>query len=68
MVEPFMHTIHFKCPDCGQVGMGVRPQGKQAHNISQGFHVETRDDAQVIVCKCGGGCVASSPSSAPKKE
>jgi hypothetical protein len=62
MVEPFMHTIHFKCLDCGQVGMGLRLQGKEAHGLSNGFHVETRDDDQVIVCKCGGIAFPPAPS------
>jgi hypothetical protein len=53
MVDPIMHTIHFECSDCGQVGFGVRPHGAGGYNISDGFHVEPRDGVEVIVCKCG---------------
>lgn len=61
MAGPIEHTIHFKCPDCGQTGIGVQPKGSSAHNISEGFHVETRDGEQVIICKCG--TVAFPPAS-----
>jgi len=53
MAQPIMHTIHFQCPGCGVVGVGVRPHGSEAHNLSDGFHAETRNDAQVVVCQCG---------------
>ena len=53
MVDPIMHTISLICPDCGQQALGVRLHGAPAHSIPEGFHVETRDEEQIVVCKCG---------------
>jgi len=53
MVEPFMHTISFQCPDCGKIGMGVRMANEEGYRLTEGFRPETRDGVPVIVCPCG---------------
>jgi len=53
MVEPTMRTIHFKCPDCGKVGLAAEMQGRDGYRIVQGFHVSTRDGYLTVECDCG---------------
>ena len=48
------HIIPFECPKCQRTGMGLRPTGATAHNLSEGFHAEDRGGEQVVVCdQCG---------------
>jgi hypothetical protein len=48
------HIIPFECKKCQRAGMGLRPTGAMAHNLSEGLHAEDRDGEQVGVCdKCG---------------
>jgi predicted RNA-binding Zn-ribbon protein involved in translation (DUF1610 family) len=55
MVEPFMESKHFECPDCGKPGAIAQLKGRDGfHLVDDSFRLEMRDGEQEIVCSsCG---------------